>query len=429
MTGKYSHLFKDPDIKRWYDNMCRGSKVTADVSIRRLGAVCTYCNITPKELVERGRSDGQWLYNFAMDLVTKLEAEGKAGSYIESNLKVVRSWLNHNGVEFRRKIKIRGADDTPTLRGNRTLNNDQLRTLFLDSPPQTRCICVLIEQAGLRPEVVGSYEATDGLRIGDLPEMKIEGENITFLNIPTLVVVRRELSKAGHQYFTFLAREGCEYLQEYLLQRIRSGETLDSSTPLIVPKVSKKQFLRTAMATRLVRKRLRECWIRARPYDLRHTFATQLMLAEGKGLILRDYRTFFMGHKGDIENRYTTNKQSLPEKVVEDMRASFARSQEFLQSEGSFQETQRYKDEAYTRVLILAGFTEKEINNNRMLELSEEQIMLKARDKIISSIFGDAKEQKLVPLDALEKYLVKGWRCDHIIESRGQAVISIPTRY
>lgn len=31
-----------------------------------------------------------------------------------------------------------------------------------------------------------------------------------FKLIPTLVIVRRELSKAGHQYFTFLGEEGCE---------------------------------------------------------------------------------------------------------------------------------------------------------------------------------------------------------------------------
>jgi len=55
-------------------------------------------------------------------------------------------------------------------------------------------------------------------------------------------------------------------------------------------------------------------------YVLRSYFDTQLMLAESKGLVLRDYRTFWMGHKGDIENRYTTNKQRLPEEVIEDMR-------------------------------------------------------------------------------------------------------------
>jgi site-specific recombinase XerD len=424
--GKHRHLLEDEQIRRWYDNLCRGSKVTADVYTRRLGSICTLRGTSPHELVARGRKDEEWLRNFLMDLVSELERQGKAGSYIVSNLKAVKSWLSHNGVEFRRKIKVRGADDTPTLRGKQTLAAGQLRSLFHNSPPHTRCACALIAQAGLRPEVLGNYDATDGLTVGDLLEMKIEGGRVSFLKIPTMITVRRELSKAGHQYFTFLAREGCEYLQEYLTLRIRSGEEIDPSSPLIAPERSSRHFLRTSLVGELVRKRLRECNIQARPYDLRHTFATQLMLAESQGLILRDYRVFFMGHKGDIENRYTTNKHSLPEKVVEDMRASYSRSQRFLQSEGPFPESHSLRDETYKQMLVLAGFTEKEIAENKILELSDEQIALKAREKLFSSVFGDERGQKIVPLDRLEEYLTKGWRCEHVMESRGQAIISPP---
>jgi len=47
-----------------------------------------------------------------------------------------------------------------------------------------------------------------------------------------------------------------------------------------------------------------------------------------KGLVLRDYRTFWIEHKGDIGNRYTTNRQRLPEQVIEDMREAYRRAQE-----------------------------------------------------------------------------------------------------
>ena len=53
---------------------------------------------------------------------------------------------------------------------------------------------------------------------------------------------------------------------------------------------------------------------------LRSYFDTQLMLAESKGFILRDYRQFFMGHLGDIKQRYTVKKQRLSEDVIENMR-------------------------------------------------------------------------------------------------------------
>ncbi len=368
--SNHRHLLENQQIRRWHDNVARGSRVTADVYLRRLGSICIHRGTTPSDLVAHGRDDEEWLCNFLMDMVSELESQGKAGSYIVSNLKAVKSWLNHNGVEFRRRIKVRGADDTPTPKGKHTLTTGQLRGLFHNSPPQTRCTCALIAQAGLRPEVVGNYDATDGLTVGDLLAMKVEGSGVTFLKIPTMVTARRELSKAGHQYFTFLTREGYEYVQEYLTQRIRSGEVIDPSSPLVAPEKSGRHFTCASLIGRLVRKRLRGCNIQAGPYDLRHTFATQLMLAESQGLILRDYRVFLMGHKDDVENRYTTNKHTLPENVVEDMRASYAKSQRFLQSEGPFPEAHSLGDETHKRMLILAGFTEKEIVEEKVLEKS-----------------------------------------------------------
>jgi hypothetical protein len=44
------------------------------------------------------------------------------------------------------------------------------------------------------------------------------------------------------------------------------------------------------------------------------------MVAENAGRVIRDYRQFWMGHKGDMEARYTTNKHRLPPEVIEDMR-------------------------------------------------------------------------------------------------------------
>ena len=42
------------------------------------------------------------------------------------------------------------------------------------------------------------------------------------------------------------------------------------------------------------------------------------------------YRQFFMGHAGDMEARYTTNKGNLTEQIIEDMRGAFARNEPFL---------------------------------------------------------------------------------------------------
>ena len=67
-----------------------------------------------------------------------------------------------------------------------------------------------------------------------------------------------------------------------------------------------------------------------RPYVLRAYFYTHLLIAESRGKIAHDFRTFFMGHKGTIEAKYTTNKGMLPETLIKEMQSAYKRSEEFL---------------------------------------------------------------------------------------------------
>lgn len=378
--------------------MSRGSKITADVNFRRLGYITTAKNISPQKLVKRAAKDEKWAYNFLLDIVTEMELE-YAGSYISSNVKALKSWLSHNGIELKRKIK--GVTDTPSLKDKLAPTQVQLRTLYLNSPPQSRCAQSLMAESGFRPEVLGYYDGSDGLMIGDIPEMKVEQQginvSITFLKIPCMVIVRKEISKAGHQYFTFMPGEACEYLREYLYLRVKSGEVLTPDSPVIAPAKSEKPFLTAVNVGKIIRTYMRKVGINSRPYDLRHTFDTQLMLAESRGLILRDYRVFFMGHKGDIEHTYTLNKYSLPEAVVEDMRKAFARSASFLQSSSSLDAVApaNLRDESYRRMLLLAGYTEEEIDKENILQLGDEEIAEKAREKLLKSV-----TEKLLSLTA-----------------------------
>lgn len=110
--GKYAFLFEDADVRRWYDNVARGSVVTADVYLRRLGSFCKRFSKTPKSLVSMSEGD---LHNLMLDYVSLMERNGYAGGYIESTIKSVKSWLSHNGKEIRRKIKIKGTRIPKTM--------------------------------------------------------------------------------------------------------------------------------------------------------------------------------------------------------------------------------------------------------------------------------------------------------------------------
>ena len=405
--AKYASLLEDVDVRRWYENVARGSRVTADVYLRRLGAFCQYFGKSPKDLL--GLSEAE-LYNLLLDYVSMMEGRGHAGSYIKSALKAVKSWLAHNGIEIRRKIKIKGADDTPTLRNERVPTQQELRRIFLSADSKARVACVLVAHSGLRISSIGNYLGNDGLRVRDFPEMRIDNGQVTFEKMPTMVVVRPELSKAGHQYFTFLSEEGCEYLKDYLEERMRNGEELTPNSPIITPKARMKPFVRAANIGDAIRQAIRKAGFKWRPYVLRAYFDTQLMLAESKGLVIRDYRQFWMGHKGDIENRYTTNKCRLPEDVIEDMREAYRRSQEYLQTTIK-PETSKEKlvEEFRRQLLLVAGFSQEEINKIDINNLTDEEFQDLIRKRLLGNTNTDCGTQKVVNLNELEKYLENGW--------------------
>ena len=162
--NKYLYLFEDPDVKRWYDNVARGSQATADVYLRRVGSFCEALKTTPKKLATLGEPE---LYNIMLDCVSSMEKSGYTGSYIESAIKCVKSWLAHNGKEVRRKVKIKGARDAPSLADERVPTIEELKRTFLSGDNKTRAACVLVAHSGLRIQVLGDYLGKDGLTIGD----------------------------------------------------------------------------------------------------------------------------------------------------------------------------------------------------------------------------------------------------------------------
>jgi integrase len=343
-----------------------------------------------------------------MDYVTAKEKK-HAGSYLQTTMKVVKSWLNYNDVELRHKIKIRGANETPSLKDERVPTKEELHRILLSASKQARVASILLAHGGLRPESIGDYRGQDGLRVSDLPELKVEGGEAVFGAIPTMVIVRSSLSKARHQYFTFLTEEACGYLKDYLEERARNGEKLTPDSAIVRPKVAEKPFIRTINIGDLMRLGIRRAGYPWRPYVLRAYFDTQLMLAESKGLVMRDYRQFWMGHKGDIENRYTTNKHRLSGSVIEDMRDAYKRSQDYLQTTKGEVGEEKIKEAFKKQLLAVAGFSEEEVAKYDLANMTDEQLHNMVRQKLLGVMANNGSRQKVVPICEVERFLTNGY--------------------
>ena len=428
-SSKYKAYETDPAVARWRANLARGSPITAEVALRRLGRACELLHATPQELLKMAEGDLKGFQDSLEDLVTRLESEGKAPGYILGILKALKSWLRYNDVKLTRRIKVSNPNATPTIENEQVPSKEELSRIFRASNPRVRTAEALIAFADLRPESLGNHDGSDGLTLKDLPEMKIENGEVSFDKVPTIVVVRPRLSKTRHKYFTFLINEGCVYLKEYLEERMRSGEKLRPESPLVAherPRAETRRFMLTRKITHLIRIAMRRAGVRKRPYVLRAYAETQLIIAESKGIISHPYLQFVAGHKGDIESRYSTNKGILPEMMIEGMRKSIQVCEAFLGTTAQEMDQSMVVKEAKLEALksiakSLLGIDllevkvakeneiERELNRDEEIELFENEIK-KRRE-------GEKDPQIIVQENELEAHLTEGWQFVSVLPS------------
>ncbi len=193
--------------------------------------------------------------------------------------------------------------------------------------------------------------------------------------------------------------------------------------------------MRTQLATRDLRNAINDSGYSWRPYVLRAYFATALDNAENKGLISHPWRMFFMGHKGDVEARYSTNKR-LPPEMIEDMRMAYSKCLKFLETEdhGLKEEdvakiTSNTMRETAIMILETAygmKLSDKEKKELMGLDTNELQEILKDifRDKK-AEILTNGNKHKTIPERELETYLNKGWELVQIYPGGDKAVVKL----
>jgi len=434
-TAAWREPFRqDPELELWYQNLARGSDATAEERARILWRYCRLEKTTPQGLVAEGRSNLRSLENSIARFIHRCETKGDAPSYIRNYVKAVTSWLRYNDIRTR-EFKIKNADSTPSLVEECVPEKHQLADLFNNATPRGRVTTSFMAFSGTRPMTLGNKDGTDGLRLKDLPELQIKDGKVTFLAVPTLVVVRGPLSKAGHQYLTFLGPQGCQTLKAELEMRMARGEVLHRDSAVVRVKVGyeghgvgrarEKQFIISRNVVNDVRDAMGAVYDE-RPYVLRAYFDTQLMLAESAGMIPHSYRVFWMGHKGDMEQRYTLNKHRLPKTVLEDMRAGYAKACQFLET------WHKPVGEDHTYRLLrltfqMAGYDESELKSLDIMNKTDDQIaaLLRARQQGVKTTAGPS--QKVAELADLEAEMGAGWIFKANLPN-GKVVLERPAR-
>ena len=98
-----------------------------------------------------------------LDTIDEFEAKGYANSYIKGMLKAVKSWLKFNNMALTIEVKINDAEDSPTLANERTPTQEELARIFRACKLDAKAAVALMAFSGLRPQVLGNYDGSDGL--------------------------------------------------------------------------------------------------------------------------------------------------------------------------------------------------------------------------------------------------------------------------
>jgi F0F1-type ATP synthase delta subunit len=119
-----------------------------------------------------------------------------------------------------------------------------------------------------------------------------------------------------------------------------------------------------------------------------------------------------MGHKGDMEARYTTNKGRLSDEMLEDMRRAFQQSEQFLSTE-EIQEKDKKELllEMWREQAKLYGINPLKIKIEKQRDCGITDIedeILAIKDEIVRSR-EKRYEGKLVSEDELVAYVQQGW--------------------
>ncbi len=96
-----------------------------------------------------------------------LEKEGKACYYIVRFKKVLLSWLKFNDISLQLTVNIKGENENPTIVNERVPSNDELARILRKGTSRARVAISLMAFSGLRPESLGNYDGTEGLRLGE----------------------------------------------------------------------------------------------------------------------------------------------------------------------------------------------------------------------------------------------------------------------
>jgi len=415
--GRHRVLLTDQRVKSWWDAKSLRSRLSADNYLRQLGQLCEELDLTPISIMTLARKNPEKLRDLLVQEAARQKEAGNLDVSIGKLFNALKAYFKFHRVVFDgfpSLSPIKGA----SLSAERTPTPEELGVVLEKLSLRGRCVALFMAHSGVRPGVLGAYQGEGGLRLRDLPDLKL-GKKPAFKESPFVVNVPAALSKTRVSYVTFGSSQLSSTFLAYLEERKRGGETLGPESPVIATNPTRgaashsqeqARFSRGFLTTKAVVEEVRDALhssvpegIRWRAYVLRCYASTRLLMAEGAGKITRDLRESILGHDLGDSGRYTLGKTWGAE-LLKEAREQYGRSEPFLTT-GPSKSADETKTSMARVMLIGLGYTEEELESADLLNPEVFQELV--RNKVVPR---EAKlNQKLVEAQELPRYLEEGW--------------------
>ena len=337
MPRRLNHqvLLHDKAVKTWFEENALRSKHTAGVNLRRLGLFLHLNHQTPQGLLVLARNDPDKFHAMLVGYAKALQDRGRLPSYISKTFVGLRSWLSFNRIRFDQFPKLRVIQGA-SLGEERVPTQDELRRILSQYSPRSRVVALMMAHAGVRPGVLATVDASDGLRLSDLKDLRLTPAP-KFGRLPFHLIVPARLSKTSVEYHTFGGPELGDAILGYLSDRASRGEAFTGASPLItvdpmgsgtaLRERSNTGFITTAMMMRALRRGLKAVLPADRTYVFRSYASTQMLAAR----IDRDVREEILGHSLGVSGRYNLSKK-LTAGMIDDLRREYERALPYLET-------------------------------------------------------------------------------------------------